>query len=58
MIGWLNPGALWALPLAALPILIHLLRTHHATRVAFPSLRFVQPSRTAAVRMRLPSDVL
>ncbi len=58
MIGWLNPGALWALPLAALPVVIHLLRTHHAKRVAFPSLRFVQPSRTAAVRMRLPSDVL
>ena len=57
MIGWLNPGALWALPLVAAPVLIHLLRTHHATRVAFPSLRFVQPSRTAAVRMRLPSDV-
>ncbi len=57
MIGWLNPAALWALPLAAAPILIHLLRTHHATRVAFPSLRFVPPSRTAAVRLRLPSDV-
>jgi Aerotolerance regulator N-terminal len=58
MIGWLNPGALWALPVAAVPILIHLLRTHHATRVLFPSLRFVQPSRTAAVRMRMPSDIL
>ena len=58
MIGWLNPSALWALPLAALPVVIHLLRTHQAKRVPFPSLRFVQPSRTAAVRMRLPSDVL
>jgi hypothetical protein len=58
MIGWLNPGALLALPVAALPVFIHLLRTHHARRVPFPSLRFVQPSRTAAVRMRLPSDVL
>jgi len=57
MIGWLNPAALWALPLAAAPVLIHLLRTHHATRVAFPSLRFVPRSRMAAVRMRLPSDV-
>ena len=53
MIGWLNPAALWALPLAAVPVIIHLLRTHHARRVAFPSLRFVPPSRTAAVRMRL-----
>ena len=58
MIGWLNPSALWALPMAALPVVIHLLRTHQAKRVPFPSLRFVQPSRTAAVRMRLPSDVL
>ena len=58
MIGWQNAAALWALPLAAVPFLIHLLRTHHAKRVAFPSLRFVQTSRTAAVRMRLPSDVL
>jgi hypothetical protein len=58
MMGWLNPGALWALPVVAIPIVIHLLRTHHATRVPFPSLRFVQPSRTAAVRMRMPSDIL
>ena len=58
MIGWQNPAALWALPLAAVPVIIHLLRTHHARRVAFPSIRFVPSSRTAAVRMRLPSDVL
>jgi hypothetical protein len=57
MIGWQNAAALWALPLALLPVVIHLLRTHHARRVLFPSLRFVQPSRTAAVRMRLPSDI-
>ena len=57
MIVWQNAAALWALPLAAVPFIVHLLRTHHAKRVAFPSLRFVQPSRTAAVRMRLPSDV-
>jgi hypothetical protein len=58
MIAWQNAAALWALPLAAVPFVIHLLRTHHARRVAFPSLRFVPTSRTAAVRMRLPSDVL
>ena len=58
MIGWHNPAALWAFPLAAVPVIIHLLRTHHARRVAFPSIRFVPSSRTAAVRMRLPSDVL
>jgi Aerotolerance regulator N-terminal len=58
MIAWQNAAALWALPLAVVPFVIHLLRTHHARRVAFPSLRFVPVSRTAAVRMRLPSDVL
>ena len=55
---WLNPAALSALGLVAVPVLIHLLRTHHAERVAFPTLRFVHPSRSAAVRMRLPSDLL
>jgi hypothetical protein len=58
MIGWQNPAALWALPLSAVPVVIHLLRTHRARRVAFPSVRFVPSSRTAAVRMRRPSDVV
>jgi hypothetical protein len=58
MIGWQNPTAFWALPLAGVPVIIHLLRTHHARRVAFPSIRFVPASRTAAVRMRLPTDVV
>jgi hypothetical protein len=57
MIGWQHPGALWALPLIAVPIIIHLLRLHRSERVLFPSLRFVQPVRTAAVRVRLPSDL-
>jgi hypothetical protein len=57
MIAWQYAAALWALPIAALPFLIHLLRTHHAKRVAFPSVRFVPASRTAAVRLRSPSDV-
>ena len=56
MIGWLNSAALGALGLLAVPILIHLLRSHRAERVLFPSLRFVDPSRTAAVRFRLPTD--
>src|SRR5262245_59432553 len=58
MIGWQNVAALWALPLLAIPIIVHLLRVHRADRVLFPSLRFVQPSRTAAVRLRMPSDLL
>jgi hypothetical protein len=58
MIHWLNPAALAGLVLLALPIVIHLLRTHHAERIPFPSLRFVMTARTAAVRLRLPADWL
>jgi hypothetical protein len=54
--AWLNPAALTGLVLLAGPILVHLLLRHRARRVAFPSLRFVRASRTAAARMRLPSD--
>jgi Aerotolerance regulator N-terminal len=58
MIGWLQPSALWGLTLMAIPVAIHLLRTRHARRVPFPTIRFVPPSRTAAVRLRPPSDLL
>jgi hypothetical protein len=58
MIHWLHPGALAGLALLALPVLMHLLRTHQAERIPFPSLRFLRPSRTAAVRFRLPADWL
>jgi Aerotolerance regulator N-terminal len=58
MLGWQHAAAFWLLPLIAVPIIIHLLRVHHAHRVLFPSLRFVRPSRSAAVRLRLPSDWL
>jgi aerotolerance regulator-like protein len=57
MIAWLNPAALAGLALLAGPVLVHLLLRHRADRVPFPSLRFVRPSRTAAVRVRLPSDL-
>lgn len=58
MIGWLQPTALWGLALLAIPLLIHLLRTRRARRIAFPTIRFVSPSRTAAVRLWAPSDLL
>jgi hypothetical protein len=58
VIAWQNALAFWALAIAAIPILIHLLRRHRADRIPFPSLRFVRPSDTAAVRLRVPSDVL
>jgi Aerotolerance regulator N-terminal len=58
VIRWLNPAALAGLALVAVPIVIHLLRTHRAERITFPSLRFVRAAQTAAVRMRWPSDLL
>ena len=56
MIGWTNPAALWGLVIAAAPVIIHLLRRHRAERVPFPSLRFVRPAESSAVRLRWPSD--
>jgi Aerotolerance regulator N-terminal len=58
MFGWQHPAAFWLLPAVAGPVIIHLLRVHRANRMLFPSLRFVQPSQAAAVRLRLPSDWL
>ena len=58
MIGWQQPGALAWLALAAVPLIIHLLRTRRADRRQFPSIRFIRPSNTAAVRLRSPSDWL
>jgi hypothetical protein len=56
--AWLNPGAWAGLALLAGPVAVHLLLRHRAERVLFPSLRFVSASRTAAVRLRRPSDLL
>ena len=58
MIAWLNAGAFAALAVLVGPVLIHLLLRHRAERIRFPSLRFVRASRTATVRVRLPSDLL
>jgi hypothetical protein len=58
VIAWQNPAALWGLLLVAGPVAVHLLRRHRADRVLFPSLRFVQASQTAAVRLRPPADLL
>ena len=58
MMGWQRPEVFWGIALAAIPVVIHLLRMHRANRVPFPSVRFVRPSHTAAVRLRIPSDWL
>ena len=54
---WLNPAALFALAVAAAPILIHLLIQRRAERFPFPTLRFLQPTRLAAIRRHLLEDV-
>jgi hypothetical protein len=56
MIRFINPLALWGLVAVAAPIVIHLLRRQRARRIQFPSLQFIQPQRTAAVRLRTPDD--
>jgi hypothetical protein len=56
VIELLQPAALAGLLAIAGPVLVHLLRRQRADRVFFPSLRFLRPSGTSAVRLRLPSD--
>lgn len=54
---WLNPAALLALAAIVAPILIHILIQRRAERFAFPSLRFLQPTRLAAIRRHLLEDL-
>jgi hypothetical protein len=54
---WLNPVALFALAAIAAPILIHLLIQRRAERFPFPTLRFLQPTRLAAIRRHLLEDL-
>jgi len=55
---WLNPAALFSLVAAAAPILIHILAQRRAERLAFPTLRFLRPTRLAAIRRRVLEDPL
>src|SRR6266852_3757250 len=54
---WLNPSALFALAALAAPILIHILIQRRAERFPFPTLRFLQPTRLAAIRRHLLEDL-
>ena len=54
---WLNPLALFALAAISAPILIHILVLRRAERFSFPTLRFLQPTRLAAIRRHLLEDV-
>jgi hypothetical protein len=53
---WLHPLALFALASAAAPILIHILVQRRAERFPFPTLRFVTPTRLAAIRRHMLED--
>lgn len=55
---WLNPAAAIAIVLVAAPLLIHLLVHRRAERFAFPTLRFVRPTRLAAIRRHVLEDIL
>jgi hypothetical protein len=54
---WLNPLALVALAAVAAPLLIHLLVHRHAEHFPFPTLRFLRPTRLAAIRRHLLDDL-
>jgi Aerotolerance regulator N-terminal len=58
VIAWQNPAAFATMVALAGPIAIHLLQRQRARRVAFPTARFIRPSVTGAVRLRLPADML
>src|SRR6188474_2101211 len=54
---WLYPPAAIALLALAVPIVVHVLIRQRATRIAFPTLRFIRPHRLASVRRRALDDV-
>jgi hypothetical protein len=54
---WLNPAAWIAIAIVAVPVLIHLLVHRRAERFPFPTLRFIQPTRLAAIRRHVFDDI-
>jgi hypothetical protein len=53
--SFLNPGFLWALPLAAIPILIHFLSKRRLPEIRFPTvmfLRALEPREIKRIRLR------
>jgi hypothetical protein len=53
---WQTPAALFALAAVAAPILIHILVQRRAEVFPFPTLRFLQPTRLAAIRRHVLED--
>lgn len=54
---WLNPAAWFSAAVVAAPILLHLLVRRRAERRAFPTLRFIRPTRLASLSRRMLDDV-
>jgi hypothetical protein len=53
---WLNAPVLFALAALAAPVLIHILVQRRAEPLPFPTLRFLQPTRLAAIRRHVLED--
>jgi hypothetical protein len=49
-LSFANPAGLWFLPLAGLPLVIHLFRRRRAAVVPFPDIRLLQQIQNSAVR--------
>jgi len=54
---WLNPFAFCALAAVLAPLLVHLLMQRRAERFPFPTLRFLRPTRLAAIRRHVLEDI-
>jgi len=48
--SFLNPGFLWALPVAAIPILIHLLSRRRLPEIRFPTVMFLRSLEPREIR--------
>jgi hypothetical protein len=55
---WLNPAAALALLALVAPLAIHFFVHRNAPRVAFPTLRFIQPGRLASIQRRALEDTV
>jgi len=54
---WLNPAAWAAVVAVAAPILLHIFVHRNAPPIPFPTLRFLAPTRLAALRRRMLDDL-
>ena len=53
--SFLNPSFLWALPVAAIPVIIHLLSRRRLPEISFPTTRFLkalEPNEVRRLRLR------